>query len=447
MSNQHSTDGKLTNEQFNGHDDRNNNHMEKNIHVIPVIEAGKSQSTDDQSSSTSNLFNDISSNHTDKNGNKEELPTTFDQPINSHLTMKKRVTPVPSSYARRRPYLKTDSSDPKLILSNGKNTTIPMKKPGKSTPIFIPPKKTSPQPHSFSLLTFDESSHHKSKPLLERQTAIGDGDQTTSMTNWTPAPRSTRFYIQSSSSSVEDNSSDESDHESLLIREKTPRIQQVQVHVHVQSPLTILITDPDGNSSTFDLNNDIRSTSDPNEQNTDEHSDSSDGNTLSPNSTFDISSPPDSSLIPGTQPVVLEKHTLHSIGEEEEEEEEEEQDEDDEEAAAEADNDDDQDESNNPNIDTNRIQPGQSNRRWSDGNTEQAPVPSNSSSTASLTKISTVEPVTKSNENAPVKLSKTKYLLMKLHLSSSSKDDESVVSESKKRTVRRAFDKKRYQTQ
>ena len=435
MSIQHSIDGKFSNEQFKGHDDHNN-HLEKNIHVIPVIEPGTSPSTDDQSSSTSNLFNDISVNDTDKNGNKEEFSTTFDQSRNSHSTMKKRVTPVPTSYTRRRPYLKTDSSDPKLILSNGKNSTTSMKKSGKSTPIFIAPKKTSPQPHSFSLLAFDESPNNKSKPILERQTAISDGDQTTSMTTWVPAPPSTRFYIQSSSSSVEDNSSDESDNESLLIREKNPRTKQTPVQVPVQSSLTILITDPDGNSSTVDLTNDMRSTSDPNEQNTDEHSDSSDGNTLSPNSTFDISSPPDPSLIPGTQPVVLEKHALHSIGEEEEEEEEEE----------EADNDDDQEDSSTQNIDTNKIQPGQFNRRWSDGNTEQAP-PSNSSSTASLTKVSSAEPVAKPNENAPVKLSKTKYLLMKLHLSSSSKDDESVLSASTKRTVRRAFDKKRYQTQ
>ncbi|CAF4491427.1 unnamed protein product, partial [Rotaria magnacalcarata] len=58
---------------------------------------------------------------------------------------------------------------------------------------------------------------------------------------------------------------------------------------------------------------------------------------------------------------------------------------------------------------------------------------------------------TKQTINPPVKLSLKKYLLMKLHLASSSKDDESnmlspTINPPKMRLVRRAADKKRYQT-
>ena len=442
MINEYSTRRKSPDEQLRGHDDRNH-HLEKNTYSTSFIDPNNSKDSDDQSSSTSNLSNEISSNHTDKNGNKEEFPVPTDQSVNSHMTMKKRVTPVPSSYARRRPYLKMDSSDLKLLPSNTKTTTTAsVKKASKSKPIFIAPKKTSPQPHSFSSLAFDDSSQNKSKNSLERQTSIGDSDQSSTMTTWSPAPPSTRFYMQSSSSSLEDNSSDESDHESLLIRERNPRINQTQFPMQIQSTLTIFITDPDGNSSMFDLNNDIRDKSDQDEQSTDEDLDSSDGNTLSPNSTFDISSPPDPTLIPGTQPAVLEKHTLDSIGEEEEEADEEADDEEQETA----DKEDDQEDSTVSKKDVDTIQVEILGRRWSDGIDKQEQQPSNLSSPASLTKLANVESVAKPNENSPVKLSKTKYLMMKLHLTSSSKDDEVVLSSSRKRTVRRAFDKKRYQT-
>ncbi|CAF4432772.1 unnamed protein product, partial [Rotaria magnacalcarata] len=78
-------------------------------------------------------------------------------------------------------------------------------------------------------------------------------------------------------------------------------------------------------------------------------------------------------------------------------------------------------------------------RRWSDGNTdnEKFQIPTaivKASSSTSIEKIPSATSIakapsatstTKQTINPPVKLSLKKYLLMKLHLASSSKDDES----------------------
>jgi hypothetical protein len=431
---------KLFNQQLiNQNDNEDKNNIDTNGFPIQITQHWKPKSLDDQPSLTSNLSNEISSCSTDKNSNKNELSTITDESEKSIVTMKKREKPVPSSYIRRRPNLKYGSSNGKLLPPNklANKTITSGKKSMKSTPVFIPPKKISPQPHSFSSLSFDDSLQMKRKPILERQTAIVDDHYTSSMTNWAPSTSpAARFYVQSSGSSFEDNSSDESDHESLLIRKKSPKIKKPRSSV--QTPVTIFITDPYGHSSTLDPDNDTRDKSDHKENNTENDSNPNDTNTLFPDSKFDVSSPPDIIIIPSTPPLILDKHTLHSIGEEEEDD----------------DNNNNKTETNENNQLNVKVQNEDSNqndkeplsRRWSDGITNQTKeqIPSSKSS---LMKMPSAASVIKPIESPPVKISRTKYLLMKLHLTSSNKDDESNNSTPKKRTVRRAPDKKRYQTQ
>jgi hypothetical protein len=264
---------------------------------------------------------------------------------------------------------------------------------------------------------------------------MNDDHHTSSMTTWSPSSSPTaRFHIQSSGSSFDEDSSDESDNESLLIRNKHGKIQEPESSVHVQTHVTIFVTDPYGHSSTLDPDNDIRNESKHNEHKAENDSDPTDTNILFPNRTFDASSPADIVIIPSTSPIILDKHTLHSIGEEEEDDE--------------NNNNKTKGNENNPvNVQNkyfNLIDKEPLSRRWSDNSADQQKSPSPQSS---LMKIPSATSVIKQAENPPVKISKTKYLLMKLHLTSTSKDDESNIPAPKKRTVRRATDKKRYQTQ
>ena len=412
--------------------DQNGNH----VVAHEVIQDWKSQRLDDQSSSTSNLSNGITSNSTDENSKKNELSSSADEPEKSIELMKKRSKPIPASYQRRRPNIKYDSSNPKLLLPNkpanatAATTTTSSKKTTKSTPIFIAPKKTSPQPHSFSSLSLDESLVIKPKPSLERQNALNDDSHTSPMTTWTPSPSSNgRFCIQSSGSSYDENSSEDSDNESLFIRNKHRKTPELESSIHGQNPVTIFVTDPYGYSSTFDPDYVLRTETNHNEFNGKSNSDPIDANTLFPNSTFDSSSPIDIVIIPSTPPIIHDKHTLHSIGEEEEDED---------------------DTNNNNKTDrnkgSNQIDKEPLSRRWSD-NTTDRDKEKDPSLQSPLMKMSSAASVMKQTENPPAKMSKTKYLLMKLHLTSPNKDDETNIPTPKKRTVHRAADKKRYQTQ
>jgi hypothetical protein len=426
--------------------DQNGN--DNHVFVAQVTQDWKSKRLDDQSSSTSNLSNGIKSNSTDENSNKNELPPNSDEPEKSMETMKKRAKPIPLSYQRRRPDVKYDSSNPKLLLPNKPTSTITTsgKKTTKSTPIFIPPKKTSPQPHAFSSLSFDESLLIKPKPSLERQNALNDDPHTSPMTAWTPSPSSAaRFYVQSSGSSFDENSSDESDDESLLIRNKHRKTPKLESSIRGQNPVTIFLTDPYGCSSTLDPDNFIRNETNQNESNGKIDSDPANTNTLFPNSTFDTISPIDIVIIPSTPPIIHDKHTLDSIGEEEEEDDNNNNNEND----TNYNNKTERNEKKTVNVrneGSNQLDKEPLSRRWSDNSTdrEKEKTPSLQSS---LMKMASAASVMKQTENPPAKVSKTKYLLMKLHLTSSNKDDESNIPTPKKRIVRRAADKKRYQTQ
>lgn len=402
--------------------------------IAPLPQHWNANDLSDQVLSLSNnLSDEILSNQPDKNSNKTQTSTaittinTIDESEHTSSTMmKKRVTPVPASYLRRRPNSKSNVPDSNLSLQNKQSNS---KKSSKPSPIFIAPKKTTPQPHPFSSLSFDDVSYNKRKAVLERQTALHDDVNTTSMNNSSRSNKQAKFYIQSSSSEIDENSSDESDHESLLIRKKkTTTLTQMNSN---HSPLVICITDPSGNSFTYDPDNITQHKNDHNDQTIMDDSGSIDINTLGPNTTIDSSTTPDITVIPPTPPIKHDKHILHSIGEEEEEEEEEEQ----------------EQEQDAEQKDCHNIAKEPLSRRWSDEPVKQDPNESSSPPSVSLNQLPTVLFTPKQTEITPTKLSKTKYILMKLHLTSSSKDDDTDISLSKRRTVQRSADKKRYQTQ
>jgi hypothetical protein len=414
--------------------DSSNNHNSP-----PVIDQPSSNIN-----TTSNLSNENLSNHTDKNNNKDDLLINVDESSEKPIsTMKKRVTPIPGSYTSRRSNRRAQSSNANLLTPHNKNKIggKAIKKSTKSAPIFIPPKKPSHQSPSFS---FDDSHQTKSKHFLERQTTLVDDQNSSAMTNSTLTSR-TRAYTQSSCSSLDENSSDESDHESLLIRKKNFKIKEKEQQFnssftcYFNIPSAILITDPYGHSHTFDPDNDIQEKQDNNEQIVD--------NNLNTSSPVDSSSPSEVEIV---------SHTLHSIGEEEE---------------GESNHDDGiifskeldriqastrphQTNSDVEKKDNDQIDKEPLGRRWSDGvvdqENEKISLPKQL-----LTKTASVASVIKSTVNPPVKMSRTKYILMKLHLTSSSKDDESntpslpttTTNPPRKRTVHRSSDKKRYQTQ
>ena len=193
----------------------------------------------------------------------------------------------------------------------------------------------------------------------------------------------------------------------------------------------MFVTDPHGQSRVFDLK-----------------ADSIDDSTVDNDTPVDHSS----------SPAMTEKYTLHSIGEEEEE------------GSANKNNTDgiilskelDRIEAFTRSRQTNADVQNQNDakaagddddemiplgRRWSEGE-DQLRSPQ-----SALTKMASTSAIPKPAGVQPTKISKTKYLLMKLHLSSpTSRDDDASASTTvthlppRKRTVRRSSDKKRYQT-
>jgi hypothetical protein len=391
------------------------------------------------------------------------------------ITMQKRVTPIPASYTRRKNVLKksvsapNDFSNPNLLTpyvktKPGTGTSTTTRKCAKPAPIFIAPKKTqpSPPPRSIFLFSFDESVQTKRKATLERQSSLTDEQNTIPSPTWAPAPPTTptRFYIQSPGTSVDDKgtSSDESDHESLLIRnkkilKKTSKKKAQYNIAHLTIPTAIYITDIHGHSRTFDPDNDSMEDM---ERIVDNDFMAMNINSACSNGVFDYSS---SATLPTTpsSSTVLDKYALHSIGEEEEE-------------TVEKNNhngiilskeldrieafkrsrqtnlDEHKKDNESVQYDKDKIPLG---RRWSDSvvsdDEEHIRLPQ-----SSLVKMASTTSVVKQPVTPPVKISKTKLLLMKLHLTPSpSKDNDSSSSTHpppRKRTVRRSSDKKRYQT-
>ncbi|CAF1178178.1 unnamed protein product [Rotaria sordida] len=424
-------------------------------------------------------------NETSSNNNKVEL-TNINEPSVSTIAMKKRTTPLPISHTRRKESAKkcittlSESLNPNLLAPHTKNkygTTTTTKKSTKPTTIFIEPKKTQPSlsQRPYSVFSFEESAQMNRRTLLEKQNGIGDDHSPTSISStWTPTSyiTSTRSYLHSQNSSHYDDetSSDESTHESLLIRNK----KYVKKRTNNQEkyplsnlsnliiPTAIYITDPNGNSRTFDLNDDSMeeyfhsgriidrdiistNTNVPYFKNMSTHSSSSTGAKVS-----------------SIEQIIHDKHALHSIGEEEEE------------GSIDKYNYDGnilskqldrmeaftqvrKTKSNVQTIDTNRNQHENNQiplaRRWSDGfvsddDNEDIPSPQRP-----MTKTPSATSIMKPTVTPPVKISKTKYLLMKLHLTlSPQKNDNSNTSGTttnlppQKRTVRRSSDKKHSRT-
>ena len=407
--------------------------------------------------------NETIPNETSLNNNKDDISNIIEQdkPI---TTMQKRVSPIPKSYIRRKDALKRSTSapnecpNPNLLSPNAKTrltTTTTGRKSPKQGPIFIAPKKTPPSlpPRPSSLCSFDESIQTKRKTNLEKQSSLND-EQPVSPT-WAPPP-STRFFNQASCSSVDDDqsSSDESDYESLLIRnkkslKKTPKHNvkySLPIPPNIIIPTAVFIIEPNGNTHRLDFNDDSFEDL-VNTQRIVEN--------IYPNTSRDHS-PSSIAVTSPTSPVNHDQYALHSIGEEEE----------------------DVSEKNNnngiilskeldriqalsrsrasSNVDKDYVDQNKDEkfklpvgRRWSDGavsDDEDHLRPSKST----IVKTPSATSVVKQSVPSPVKLSRTKLFLIKLHLAlSPNKDVDSNTSlpPSKKRTVRRSSDKKRYQTQ
>jgi hypothetical protein len=243
----------------------------------------------------------------------------------------------------------------------------------------------------------------------------------------------------------DETSSEDGIHESLLIRNKNCQKKPVKTQVKYPLPLNIIlptalyITDPNGHSHLYDLNNDL-----PEELMSSQRIIENDNIPLNTKSEMSPSSDSD-------------KYALHSIGEEDEESIEKNTNNgsilskelDRIEAFTRS-------RQTNTNIQNNNVDRKQNEndrnplgRRWSVGVVSDDDEPSS----PSMIKTSSVTSVMKQSTNPPPKISKTKYLLMKLHLTSSNKVDDSNVSTTNllppppKRTVRRSSNKKRYQTQ
>ena len=368
--------------------------------------------------------------------------------------LQKRVTPVPASYIRRKENLKkslsisTELVNPNLLAPHTKarSTTgsiTSTKKSIKPAPIFIAPKRTQPSfpPRPFALPSFDEATQTKRKVPFERNLSAGDEPIAGSMVGWAPP---SRFALQAAGAPLTDDDDDDDEtsneqgrHESLLIRNKKhlPTTLKSRAHVYPLPPVqfnipdAIFITDPHGHSRTVDFKSDSWN-----------------------DSTNDKSSPVSNRDI----------YRLHSIGEEEEEEMNEKEKMDGIILSKELNRIQAFTRSRQPHVDasTKHLEPQLNKvplgRRWSDGVVSDEEEKSSSSPAASspLVKMASATSITKQPSATPVKLSKTKYLLMKLHLTSAPSKEEdadlpppaAASSSSRQRTVRRSSDKKRYQT-
>ena len=386
------------------------------------------------------------------------------EPEKPLTTMRRRPLQTPASHIRRKESLKQISSstndliNPNLLAPGARHrsrATAPATKPSnKPPPIFIAPKKTQPSaPPRLSTLASDESNQIKRRLSSEKISAFPDDPNVPTMpSTWAPAPPTVtpRFFLQSPRHSLDDDddgtSSDDCSRESLLIRNKNPTKSPIrtrekyQLSPHIIIPAAVIIIDPDGHPYLYDLNN------------------------QSLQELVDPLITPDNDIIPtdaktkSNSTTVPDNFALHSIGEEEE----------------------DSIEKNTRNgvilskeldrieafsrsrqtptsVENNEIHTERTDehdqtrlgRRWSDGIFSDD---DDRHSQTPLIKVPSATSVMKSSVNHPPKVSKTKYFLMKLHLSSSSKDEDSNKSASnlppapRRRTVRRATDKTRYQT-
>ncbi|CAF2512010.1 unnamed protein product [Rotaria sp. Silwood2] len=474
----------------NLNDHNNENDIYKEAFVVPVTQHWKLQTSDEQQSVNNqfsqtfidprsltqsthpntvfNMSNENLSTYTDKNSNKDELPTIIDESEKPAIKMKKRNTPIPKSHPRRRHNLNNttilnESSNSQVLTNHNKTkfleTNKSIKKTQKSIPVFIPPKKPPTQSYIFSsIIPFDDSLQIKQKSINKQQNTFAnnnynndddDDHNSSSIINWTPSSSTSpvNSHMQSSSSLDDENSDDES----LFIQKTKSKIKDRKIHssfpTYCNIPVAIFITDPTGHSYKFNPDTDILE-----KYNNDEVFDDdlilTDTNALFPNTVYDISSSPDVTTISPVSSTVLDRHSLQSIGEEEDEE------------GSEHDNHNifskelDRIEAlarsremnfNPPNKDHDHTQHKTDKelvgRRWSDGDSGQEDEERTSTTKSSMMKTSSAISITKPSDTIPVKLSITKYILMKLHLKSVNKDDESNISSSttnskKKRTVR-----------
>ena len=428
--------------------------------------------------------NEIPANKTDSESDKHELSIKFDESEKTGAAMKKRTSPIPASYLRRKPHLKSnttshDSSKPKSLAiqaaSKPAAETTASKKLTRSVSVFIPPKRSQSQTQPFCPRVLADAREYKENSSLKRQNAMTDDQSSWTKIEWNPAPICTLKRVRSLDRSYRDaNLLDDANRDgSLLLRNrstlKTPWSPQNQSS-NGSLPncpcafSSIIITDPEGHSHPFDPDQPIQRR-DEVVASHGEDSSLTDGNTLAPNSTFADESPsPVIIITPSTPQLVHEKHTLNSIGEEEEEEEEDDGDGNGKAAAA----------IQNDSIFSKELvrlealsrsrqnslnvhQQGDDDthtelitRRWSDGVSQPQSAPSPSTPAVPMAKSAASVPV-KSNPLPSPKFSVGKYLLMKLHLTSSSQDDLANVSTAttveEQRTVRRSSKKTRYQTQ
>ncbi|CAF1129941.1 unnamed protein product [Adineta steineri] len=414
-----------------------NHFSQASIKTLPPVETPKNEGINDE----------ILSNDVVNAVNESQKPI---------ITMKKRDIPLVTTQTRRASHLKQsmsvppDTSNPNLLAPHTKTkfgttttttatttTTISPKKTNKPAPIFIAPRKTQPPslPRSYSCLSLDESSQNKRRGMFDKQSAYGDDQNSMTMSSFWAPPRS---LTPSPSSPIDDDetSGDENNHESLLIRNKkffkkttkTKEKHYLSIPSNLNIPTAICITDPHGHSRVFDINNDWHEEFSNNERIVENEFTST--NTFDPNSLFDYSSPSSSIVvIPPSPPTSPDKYALHSIGEEEEE------------YAFEKENNDgiilskelnrieaySRSRQTNSNVQKQKTVDQKQNqnqngkplleRRWSDSfvNDDENHIGIQQSP---LVKMASVASIAKPSVTPPVKLSKTKYLLIKLHLAS-----------------------------
>ena len=436
---------------------------------------------------TYSASNEMQANTTDKSHRRDDFTSEVgdDDDRKTIATIKKRDRPLPTSSKRRKEMSRSHSAlsesiNSKLLTPQHNNRLASgssgSKKSHKAAPIFIAPKKFSSPSYSSPGNLFDDCLRIGQKPILKRQSSFNDADNTGRAFHWTPAPppSSSRFPVgtimPSQRNSNDDDSGDENVPQSLLIRDNRTRKKPVVVkpdsRPHLFLPSTILITDPSGLSHVFDPDFDMQETNNV-VPGAEENTHSIDTNTLGPNSIFNYESAlPDVIIIPPTPPVIHNKHKLQSIGEElEEEEDDEEQAEEkptspkDKIFSRELDRFDVLSRSRqamlsvqppivDPKSTDNDREP--LTRRWSDSFFDRDQEISSPPTAKPLKKPPSILSMPKLPIPTTVKVSLGKYLLMKLHLTSNSKDEPTdlllALDPAKKRTVRRSPNRKRYQT-
>lgn len=454
----------------------------KEAFIVQLFQHWKAKTVEHQHALSSQGYATVS-----VNAASSESPTMNEQNAvssGSIAPLQKRATPLVTTQARRNANFKkslstpADAFNPNLLAPHANTKGAPAaastlaKKPTRPGPIFIAPKKSQApsQPRPYAWPSLDELSQNKRKAISERPSGSSDDASPTSISpSWAPAPP--RFLFQSSTSLYDDETSgEENDHESLLIRNRrvlqkprtTNEKHTLSMPSHLIIPTSISITDPDGHSRVLDSSNDWMDEFANNERIVE-----NDFFAVTPadydhvfgypSSASNLNLPPSPSSIDG--------HKLHSIGEEEEEH--------------------DWPKHGNRNglilsKELDRIEAFSRSRqsilsvekkdseregsrqrrkvlerRWSDSYlSDDDDDDHHRLKRTALVKMASTTSISKPAVTPPAKVSKTKYLLIKLHLAPSpTKDDDANVSPTtganppaRKRTVRRATDKKRYQT-